>query len=176
MVARVCGKKVNVFRNRTDEYSAITNLVTSNTPDAVGVDPKVPRKSKRKDIRNIPKEPQNVYIAVRLVKDNLWANFDETVEVAINLNVDPRKQNQAVKGVALLPHGTGKKIRVGVFTQGANVQAAIDAGADVVGAEDLIARVQSGDIPFDRVIATPDVMQLLGKIGKVLFSSMVHQI
>lgn len=111
--------------------------------------------------------PQNIYSAVELLKEKAWANFDETVEVAVNLGVDPRKSNQAVKGVARLPHGTGKKVRVGVFAAGADAQAALDAGADVVGGEDLISRVQSGEIPFDRVVATPQLMPAVSKIGKV---------
>eukprot|EP01041_Mallomonas_annulata_P002514 gene2515-4892_t len=128
----------------------------------------VPPRPKRKIAQALVKDPLNVNIAIEKVKELVWAKFDETVEIAVNLNVDPRKPNQSIKGVAALPHGTGKKVRVGVFTQGANRQLALDAGADVVGAEDLVARVQSGELPFDRVIATPDVMSLVSKIGKIL--------
>lgn len=128
-----------------------------------------PKKSKRLEaFSRAPKDSLNINIAVELVKELSWAKFDETVEISINLDVDPRKPNQSIKGVATLPRGTGKTVRVGVFAQGADAQSALDAGADVVGAEDLIARIQGGDIPFDRVLATPDVMQMVSKIGKIL--------
>jgi len=106
--------------------------------------------------------------AVKLVKDRASAKFDETVEVAMNLNIDPRKQDQNVRGTVMLPHGTGKSVRVGVFARGDKAKEAEAAGADVIGAEDLAEKVQAGEINFDRAIATPDMMALVGRLGKVL--------
>jgi large subunit ribosomal protein L1 len=106
--------------------------------------------------------------AISLVKSNATAKFDETVEVALNLGVDPRHSDQMVRGVVSLPKGTGKEIRIAVFAKGAKADEATAAGADVVGAEDLMERVQSGQIDFDRVIATPDMMGVVGRLGKVL--------
>ncbi|MFQ3595327.1 MAG: 50S ribosomal protein L1 [Sphingomonadaceae bacterium] len=106
--------------------------------------------------------------AIALVKSNATAKFDETIEVAIGLNVDPRHADQMVRGVVTLPRGTGKTVRVGVFARGAKADEAREAGADVVGAEDLMEAVQAGNIDFDRCIATPDMMGLVGRLGKVL--------
>jgi large subunit ribosomal protein L1 len=106
--------------------------------------------------------------ALSMVKANATAKFDETIEVAINLNVDPRHADQMVRGVVTLPKGTGKTVRVGVFARGAKADEATAAGADVVGAEDLLAIVQGGTIDFDRCIATPDMMGLVGRLGKIL--------
>jgi large subunit ribosomal protein L1 len=106
--------------------------------------------------------------AVKLVKDASQAKFDETIEVALNLGVDPRHADQMVRGVCLLPNGSGRKLRVGVFAKGAKAEEAKKAGADVVGAEDLVEQVQKGVIDFDRAIATPDMMPLVGRLGKVL--------
>ena len=106
--------------------------------------------------------------ALKMVKANATAKFDETIEVAINLNVDPRHADQMVRGVVTLPKGTGKTVRVGVFARGAKADEARAAGADVVGAEDLLEIVQGGTIDFDRCIATPDMMGLVGRLGKVL--------
>jgi large subunit ribosomal protein L1 len=106
--------------------------------------------------------------AVKLVKDAAKAKFDETIEVALNLGVDPRHADQMVRGVCLLPNGSGRKLRVGVFAKGAKAEEAKKAGADVVGAEDLVEQVQKGVIDFDRAIATPDMMPLVGRLGKVL--------
>src|SRR6185369_16406415 len=106
--------------------------------------------------------------AISLVKQNATAKFDETVEVALNLGVDPRHADQMVRGVVTLPKGTGKTVRVGVFARGAKAEEATAAGADVVGAEDLLEIVQGGKIEFDRCIATPDMMGLVGRLGKVL--------
>jgi large subunit ribosomal protein L1 len=107
-------------------------------------------------------------IAIDMVKQNATAKFDETIEVAINLNVDPRHADQMVRGVVTLPKGTGKDVRVGVFARGAKADEARAAGAEVVGAEDLLEIVQGGTIDFDRCIATPDMMGLVGRLGKVL--------
>ena len=106
--------------------------------------------------------------AVKLVKQGAKAKFDETIEVAMNLGVDPRHADQMVRGVCQLPHGSGRKLRVGVFAKGAKAEEAKKAGADVVGAEDLVEQVQKGVIDFDRCIATPDMMPLVGRLGKVL--------
>ena len=106
--------------------------------------------------------------ALAIVKANATAKFDETIEVAVNLNVDPRHADQMVRGVVTLPRGTGKTVRVGVFARGAKAEEAREAGADVVGAEDLVERVQNGTIDFDRCIATPDMMGLVGRLGKIL--------
>ena len=106
--------------------------------------------------------------AIGLAKANATAKFDETIEVALNLGVDPRHADQMVRGVVTLPKGTGKTVRVGVFAKGAKADEARAAGADVVGAEDLLEIVQGGTIDFDRCIATPDMMGLVGRLGKVL--------
>ena len=106
--------------------------------------------------------------AIALAQKNATAKFDETIEVALNLGVDPRHADQMVRGVVTLPAGTGKTVRVGVFAKGAKADEAREAGADVVGAEDLLEIVQGGKIEFDRCIATPDMMGLVGRLGKVL--------
>ena len=106
--------------------------------------------------------------AVKLVKERAKAKFDETVEVAMNLGIDPRHADQMVRGVVNLPNGSGRSVRVAVFARGAKADEAKAAGADVVGAEDLVEKVQGGTIDFDRVVATPDLMPLVGRLGKVL--------
>ena len=106
--------------------------------------------------------------AVKLVKANAKAKFDESVEIAVNLGVDPRHADQQVRGVVSLPSGTGRDVRVAVIAKDAKAEEALAAGADVVGAEDLVERIQGGFMDFDRVIATPDMMALVGRLGKVL--------
>jgi len=106
--------------------------------------------------------------AVKHVKANAKAKFDETIELAVNLGVDPRHADQMVRGVCELPNGTGRTVRVAVFAKGPKAEEAKKAGADVVGAEDLMEQVQGGNINFDKVIATPDMMPLVGRLGKVL--------
>jgi large subunit ribosomal protein L1 len=106
--------------------------------------------------------------AIAFAKSNATAKFDETIEVALNLGVDPRHADQMVRGVVTLPKGTGKTVRVGVFAKGAKADEAREAGADVVGAEDLMETIQGGTIDFDRCIATPDMMGIVGRLGKVL--------
>jgi large subunit ribosomal protein L1 len=106
--------------------------------------------------------------AVKLVKERAKAKFDETVEVAMNLGVDPRHSDQMVRGVVNLPNGSGRSARVAVFAKGAKADEAKAAGADVVGAEDLVEKVQVGQIDFDRCIATPDMMPVVGRLGKIL--------
>jgi len=106
--------------------------------------------------------------AVKLVKSRATAKFDETIEVALNLNIDPRKSEQNVRGTVMLPNGTGKTLRVAVFAKGDRANEAKAAGADIVGAEDLAEKVQAGQIEFDRCIAAPDMMGIVGRLGKVL--------
>jgi large subunit ribosomal protein L1 len=106
--------------------------------------------------------------AVKMLKDRAKAKFDETFEIALNLGIDPRHSDQNVRGVVTLPHGTGKTLRVAVFARGDKAEAARKAGADLVGADDLAEKVQAGQIDFDRCIATPDMMALVGRLGKVL--------
>src|SRR6266567_4492217 len=119
-----------------------------------GIDPEAP--------------PLRVDAAVKEIKSRASAKFDETVEIAMNLNLDPRKQDQNLRGTVMLPHGTGKSVRVGVFARGDRAKEAEAAGADVVGAEDLVEKVQAGEINFDRAIATPDMMAVVGRLGKIL--------
>ncbi len=106
--------------------------------------------------------------AVKIVKDNAKAKFDETVDIAVNLGVDPKYADQMVRGVVNLPSGTGRTVRVAVFARDAKADEAREAGADVIGAEDLMEEVQNGRMDFDRVIATPDMMSVVGRLGKVL--------
>jgi large subunit ribosomal protein L1 len=106
--------------------------------------------------------------AVKIIKDGAKAKFDETIEIALNLGVDPRHADQMVRGVVALPNGTGKSVRVGVFARGDKAEEARKAGADVVGADDLAEKVAAGEINFDRCIATPDMMGVVGRLGKVL--------
>ncbi|GJE55269.1 MULTISPECIES: 50S ribosomal protein L1 [Methylobacterium] len=116
-------------------------------------------------------EPTKLYTideAIKLVKSKATAKFDETVEVSMNLGVDPRHADQMVRGVCNLPNGSGRTVRVAVFARGAKADDAREAGADIVGAEDLLEIVQGGKIEFDRCIATPDLMPLVGRLGKVL--------
>ena len=106
--------------------------------------------------------------AIKSVKSKAAAKFDETIEMSVNLGVDPRHADQMVRGVVQLPNGTGKSVRVAVFARGDKAEEATAAGADIVGAEELAEQVQKGDMPFDRVIATPDMMPVVGRLGKVL--------
>ena len=116
----------------------------------------------------VGKDNLSVEAAVALIKSNANAKFDETLEIAMNLGVDPRHADQMVRGVVQLPNGTGKTVRVAVFARGPKADEAKAAGADIVGAEDLMEIIQSGKIEFDRCIATPDMMPLVGRLGKVL--------
>jgi len=114
------------------------------------------------------KSAMAVEAALTLIKSSASAKFDETLEIAMNLGVDPRHADQMVRGVVQLPNGTGKTVRVAVFARGAKADEAKAAGADIVGAEDLMEIIQSGKIEFDRCIATPDLMPLVGRLGKIL--------
>jgi large subunit ribosomal protein L1 len=116
-------------------------------------------------------DPTKLYAlteAVNMLKERATAKFDETIEISMNLGVDPRHADQMVRGVCNLPNGTGRSVRVAVFARGAKADEAKAAGADIVGAEDLLAEIQGGKIDFDRCIATPDLMPLVGRLGKVL--------
>lgn len=106
--------------------------------------------------------------ALKLIKELSYTKFDETVEMAFNLGVDPKKTDQVVRGTVSLPHGTGKKVRVLVFAKGEKEKEALEAGADYVGAEDLVEKIQKGWLDFDKAVATPDIMGLVGKLGKIL--------
>ena len=106
--------------------------------------------------------------ALKLVKERATTKIDETVDIAMNLGVDPRHSDQMVRGTVQLPHGTGKAVRIAVFAKDAKAKEAQDAGADIVGAEDLAEKIQNGEMNFDRVIATPDMMAIVGRLGKVL--------
>ncbi|MDF1630886.1 MAG: 50S ribosomal protein L1 [Alcanivoracaceae bacterium] len=127
--------------------------------------------SKRARLIREKVQPGKVYAideAIGLLSDLSTVKFKESIDVAVNLGVDPRKSDQNVRGASVLPHGTGKTVRVAVFAQGANAEAAKAAGADVVGFEDLAEQVQGGQIDFDVVIATPDAMRVVGKLGTIL--------
>ena len=129
---------------------------------------KVGKRTKKAMEAFIGKSNVSIEEAVKLVKSNATAKFDETIEIAMNLGVDTRHADQMVRGVVGLPNGTGKSMRVAVFARDAKAQEAKDAGADLVGAEDLMETVQAGTIDFDRCIATPDMMPIVGRLGKVL--------
>lgn len=115
-----------------------------------------------------PDQKVSIEEAVRVVKENATAKFDETIEISINLNVDPRHADQNVRGVVALPNGTGKDVRIAVFAKDDKADEAREAGADLVGDDDLAAAIEGGEINFDRVIATPDMMPVVGRLGKVL--------
>ncbi len=115
-----------------------------------------------------PEKLHGIDEAIAMARSGATSKFDETIEVALNLGVDPRHADQMVRGVVTLPKGTGKTVRVGVFARGAKAEEALAAGADVVGAEDLMQTIQDGTIDFDRCIATPDMMGVVGRLGKVL--------
>src|SRR3954470_24330000 len=129
---------------------------------------KLSKKQKAIDANVDRQKLYSVDEAIGLIKANATAKFDETIEIALNLGVDPRHADQMVRGVVTLPAGTGKAVRVAVFAKGDKADEARAAGADVVGAEDLMESVQGGTIDFDRVIATPDMMGIVGRLGKVL--------
>ncbi|MEM9684185.1 MAG: 50S ribosomal protein L1 [Pseudomonadota bacterium] len=115
-----------------------------------------------------PEAQYSIEDAVKFLKEGAKAKFDETIEISMNLGIDTRHADQQVRGVVQLPHGTGKSMRVAVFAKGDKAEEATSAGADIVGAEDLAERVQNGEMDFDRVVATPDMMAVVGRLGKVL--------
>ena len=116
----------------------------------------------------VPVKMMKLDEAVKILKANATAKFDETIEISMNLGVDPRQNDQNVRGMVQMPNGTGKTIRVAVFAKGDKAEAARAAGADIVGAEDLAAKIEAGEMNFDRVIATPDTMVVVGKVAKIL--------
>jgi len=129
------------------------------------------RISKRQKAAREKVDSQKAYVieeALKLVKELASAKFPESVDVAVNLGVDPRKSDQVVRGSTVLPHGTGKSVRVAVFAQGENAEKARAAGADIVGFEDLAEKVKAGELNFDVVIATPDAMRVVGQLGQIL--------
>ena len=126
------------------------------------------RHNKIKGERSPFTTPMNIHGALDTVKANSWVRFDEGIDIAVQLNLDPRKANQNVKGVAKLPAGSGKKVRVAVLAQGEDANNALNAGADIVGAEDLVQKISSGELNFDVLIATPEMMGQLGKLGRIL--------
>ena len=130
--------------------------------------PKLTKKRKAQEKLFLEKENLIVDEALELIKKAASAKFDETVEVSVNLGIDPRHADQVVRGVCALPHGTGKTIRVAVFARGDKASEATKAGADIVGAEDLMETILKGNIEFDRCIASPDMMPIVGRLGKVL--------
>lgn len=126
---------------------------------------------KKQNIAKEKIEPGREYSledAIKLLKESSYAKFDETVDLAINLGVDPRKSEQMVRGTVVLPHGIGRKVKVLVFAKGEKEKEALEAGADFVGAEDLVDKISKGWLDFDKSVATPDVMGLVGKLGKIL--------
>lgn len=130
--------------------------------------PKITKKRQAQDKLFLDKENLIAEEAIDLIKSGASAKFDETVEIAVNLGIDPRHADQVVRGVCALPHGTGKSIRIAVFAKGDKASEAVKAGADIVGAEDLMESILKGNIEFDRCIATPDMMPVVGRLGKVL--------
>jgi large subunit ribosomal protein L1 len=132
---------------------------------------KLPRLSKRMKALRSKVDRSRTYVvddALKLVKETAIAKFDESVDVAVNLGIDPKKSDQTVRGAVVLPAGTGKNVRVAVFTQGDKAKAAQDAGADIVGFDDLAAKIKEGFMDFDVVIATPDAMKVVGQLGPIL--------
>jgi large subunit ribosomal protein L1 len=129
---------------------------------------KIGKRTKAARANIVPSKLYDMGEAVKLAKDNAKAKFDETIEVSMNLGVDPRHADQMVRGVINLPNGTGRTVRVAVFAKDAKADEAKAAGADIVGAEDLMEEVQKGNIDFDRCIATPDMMPIVGRLGKIL--------
>ncbi len=129
---------------------------------------KATKRQKLIDSKVQPGKTYDIVAAAALLNELSKVKFKESIDVAINLGIDPKKSDQSVRGASVLPHGTGKSVRVAVFAQGANAEAAKAAGADIVGFDDLAEKIQGGDLNFDVVIATPDAMRVVGKLGTVL--------
>jgi hypothetical protein len=163
--------KLNVPSSTLYRRIDFRNVISSFSTAAASVEKSVVKKpkapSKRKEMMEQKFPVMNVHEAVATIKKLGWANFDETIEISVNMGLDPRKPNQSVKGIAKLPSGSGKKVRILVFANGNDAQEAKDAGADVVGSDDLIAKIQGGDVNFNTIIATPELMATVGKVGKV---------
>jgi 5-methylcytosine-specific restriction endonuclease McrBC GTP-binding regulatory subunit McrB len=162
------------FMHSNRFLSSVSAQVDSNAVEET-VTQKLGRKESKEKFYEIRLNSVNIHAAVDLVKKYSWAKFDETMEIAVHTGLDPRKPNQTVKGIATLPYGTGKTVRVCVIASGNDAKEALDAGAEVVGAEDVIKAIQGGNINFDTVIATPEMMSLIGKIGKVNTLSLLLQ-
>ena len=164
--------KSATFSTNTDtntSNSDTENLeLDSKNPTEATETPLEKKKRKRREARTISKGALNIYDAIDVLQTYAWASFTESVDISVKLGVDPRKPNQMIRGSVVLPHGNGKRIRVAVFAKGIDATAAIEAGADRVGDEDLIDLCMQGDIDFQRAIATPEMMPLLSRIGKIL--------
>jgi ribosomal protein L1 len=168
----------NLTHHNDNDHNVIIDetMVDTNTTDNNNNNNKIVvlkekiRHTKVNDSQKFP--PMNIHKAVELVKKLSWAKFDESVEISLKLGLDPRKPNQSVKGVASLPYGTGKVVRVCVFALGNQAKEAKAAGADLVGGEELVAQIQAGNINFDTFIATPETMIFVGKLGRVSQSSL----
>lgn len=163
--------------NHNNDHNVIideTLIDTNNDKNSNNVVLKKIKKSRHTKVKDSKKSPpMNIHKAVELVKELSWAKFDESVEISLNLGLDPRKPNQSVKGVASLPYGTGKVVRVCVFALGNQAKEAKAAGADLVGGEELVAQIQAGNINFDTFIATPETMIFVGKLGRVSLMKML---
>ena len=163
--------------NHNNDHDVIideTLIDTNNDKNSNNVVLKKIKKSRHTKVKDSKKSPPiNIHKAVELVKELSWAKFDESVEISLNLGLDPRKPNQSVKGVASLPYGTGKVVRVCVFALGNQAKEAKAAGADLVGGEELVAQIQAGNINFDTFIATPETMIFVGKLGRVSLMKML---
>jgi ribosomal protein L1 len=164
--------KLNASPSKLYRRVELYNVINySFSTAAAAVEQKVVKEprppSRRKEMMEQKFPVMNIHEAVATIKKLGWANFDETIEISVNMGLDPRKPNQSVKGIAKLPSGSGKKVRILVFANGNDAQEAKDAGADVVGSDDLIAKIQGGDVNFNTVIATPELMATVGRVGKV---------
>lgn len=149
------------------DVPAVEGNEAADTPKATKVK-KIKPKRKPKRVRyDFKLGPVIIQEAIELARKHKWAKFDESVELTIRTGLDPRKPNQNVKGVARLPHGSGKKLRIAVLCGGSDAQLALEAGADVAGAEEIIAAIQGGDTNFTTIISTPEMMPQVGKIGRV---------
>jgi large subunit ribosomal protein L1 len=136
--------------------------------ESSSVGPKSSKRNMQPALSKAAKQNINIHNAIDLVQQHAWAKFDESIEISVNLSVDPRKPNQSIKAVAKLPRGTGKTVRVAVLASGQDASDAVEGGADLVGAEDLIEKIQNGDLSFNTLIATPEMMPMLGKVGRIL--------
>ncbi len=153
-------------------FRCFSAAASETKTDAAATTPEKRRHTREEIAALLPKEPQNIYDAIDLAKKFCWASFDESIDIVINTGLDPRKPNQNVKGMAKLPSGRGKKVRICVIAQAEDADKAKQAGADVAGSDDVIAMIQQGDVNFNTVIATPEMMSQVGKIGKVMYFSL----
>jgi ribosomal protein L1 len=154
------GCALSHFRSFSAEAQPAVQITASASTSSASSKPRHTKEKKNYGVINIHR-------AIKEVKAASWAKFDETVEVSVNTGLDPRKPNQSVKGVVRLPNGTGKKTRICVIAGGTDIQAALDAGADVAGVDEVLAMIQAGDVNFNTVIATPEYMPAVSKLGRV---------